>query len=412
MNVKETFLNWTKHTTPFGKEDEYLKDLLPSYLKKDSSGNYYYKIGNSDTMFTGHLDTVGGDKEIIAVEEDGIIKTDGKSVLGADDKAGVVILLYMIEKKVPGFYLFPIGEEVGCIGSGRLSKYLTDNLEDTKINLNNKKVNIKLPKNDLYKNIRKVISFDRMGYSSIITHQMDQRCCSDEFAESLSKELNKFGLKFELDDSGVYSDSAEFADIYPECTNVSVGYFNQHTNNEIQDIIFLEKLCIACSNIKWDKLPVYRNPADIEYLDNYYSGKNRGSGKIDDDRHRYIFDDEYDNKPSEHLKHREKDVKTIFFVDLEFDYISDVSFINNNIIDINISGDRLNIELNLIEKKLIENEVEYDEIFWDGLVLIIEHNKMETKIIRNDLLNHIPELKLENIKGYNSEEIIENVELE
>ena len=40
-----------------------------------------------------------------------------KTILGADDKAGMVILLYMIEKKIPGLYYFFIGEEVGCIGS-------------------------------------------------------------------------------------------------------------------------------------------------------------------------------------------------------------------------------------------------------------------------------------------------------
>ena len=67
MDVKQTFLDWTKHTVPFGKEDSYLKKLLPKYLKKDSFGNYYHIIGNGSTMFMAHLDTVGGDKKINAI---------------------------------------------------------------------------------------------------------------------------------------------------------------------------------------------------------------------------------------------------------------------------------------------------------------------------------------------------------
>jgi hypothetical protein len=43
-----------------------------------------------------------------------------------------------------------------------------------------------------------------------------------------------------------------------ECTNVSIGYFNEHTNNEYQNITFLENLCKACVNIDWENLIVAR----------------------------------------------------------------------------------------------------------------------------------------------------------
>jgi len=407
MDIKQTFLDWTTHTVPYGKEESYLKNLLPSYLKKDSSGNYYHIIGNSSTMFTAHLDTVGGDKEVKTIfeEDTGLIKTDGKSVLGADDKAGVVILLYMIEHHIPGFYLFPIGEEVGCIGSGKLTKYMIENTIDIDVKLdNNKNVKLKLPKDKIYNNIRKVISFDRMGYTSIITHQMDQRCCSDEFGKSLLSEFNKFGFNYELDDSGLYSDSAEFAEIYPECTNISVGYFAQHTDNEIQDIEFLESLCKACLKVNWENLLVVRNPNDIDYLDNYYNPwGNRGSGKKNigyENRNRYIFDDEYDDSPAGYLEDKEKDVKTLFFFDEKHKYVSDVSFIGDKMVDINLSGDRLEHEVSLIEECLNKFEINYDDLFWDGLVLVLESQKMETKMSRNELIQFIPELILDEIDGY------------
>jgi len=405
MDIKQTFLDWTTHTVPFGKEDSYLKKLLPKYLKKDPHGNYYHIIGNSSTMFMAHLDTVGGDKKINAIVDDnGMIKTDGKSILGADDKTGVVILLYMIEHNIPGFYLFPVGEEVGCIGSGKLANYMVKNSEKININIKGKDTEISIPKDDIYKNITKAISFDRMGYTSIITHQMDQRCCSDVFGKSLASEFNKYGFDFDLDDSGVYSDSAEFAPIYPECTNLSVGYFAQHTENETQDIEFLESLCDACTKVNWEGLPIDRNPVDVEYVDNYYnywggrgSGKNKSGYK---QRNQYIFDDEYDDSPAEYLKNKEKDVNVHFFFDKEFSYVSDVSFVGDKMVDINLSGERLEEEVNIIEEFLQKFTVNYDDLFWDGLVLVIEEHKMETKMTRNELIEFLPILNLEEIEGY------------
>jgi hypothetical protein len=406
MDIKQTFLNYTKHTVPYGKETEYLKDILPSYLKMDSIGNYYYVIGdNPSSLFIAHLDTVGGDKEIKVVEEkNGILKSDGTSILGADDKAGVVILLYMIEHKVPGFYLFPIGEEVGCVGTGKLTKLLLSKSKKTGVKIGNKTIKINLPNNNLYKHIRKVISFDRMGYTSIITHQLDQRCCSDTFANGLSKELNKNGFNYKIDDSGVYSDSAEFADIYPECTNISVGYFAQHTNNESQDIEFLESLCKACINVNWENLPIDRDPSDIEFLDNYYNyWGGRGSGKNHDEyenKNRYIFEDDDDELPIDYMKDKEKDVKTFFFIDKKYDHISDVSLFKDKIIGINLSSKRIEKESNIIEDILLKFGIDYDDIFWDGLILIIEHKKLETKMNRNELITYSPELSLDKIEGY------------
>jgi len=410
MDIKQTFLDWTMHTVPFEKEDQYLKKLLPKDWSKDSHGNYYYIIGNSDTLFTAHLDTVGGDKPVTHVidEEKGIIKTDGTSVLGADDKSGVVIMLYMIEKKVPGVYLFPVGEEVGCIGSGKLTKHMLENSQKETIEIETpngiEEIKIDLPKDIKYNKIRKVIAFDRMGYTSVITHQMDQRCCSDIFGNALAKEFNKNGFNFDLDDSGVYSDSAEFTEIYPECTNLSVGYFAQHTNNETQDIEFLESLCEACVKVNWEGLPIARNPQVVEYLDNYYNQwGGRGSGKKNsgyNQKNQYIFDDEYDDDPADYMKDREKDVKSQFFIDSKYDYVSDVSFIGDKMVDINLSSDRLNKESEDIVEILNEFGVDYDDIYWDGLVLIIESQKVETKMTRNDLIDFIPSLLLSNIEGY------------
>lgn len=241
-DVRSTFLSLVTETYPHGHEEEVVK-YLPNFLKRDSYGNYYHVIGDSDTSFTCHLDTASSKKSEIVlreVEKSGevYIKSDGTTILGADDKAGVTVLLYMINKGVPGVYWFFIGEERGAVGSRAVAKTY-----------------------DTYpfmKKIKKMVSFDRRNYFSVITYQMGGICCSEEFGQSLCDEMNKYDMKLTLDPTGVFTDSASFVDIIPECTNISVGYFDEHRTTEIQNLTYLEKLCKAASKCDWDKLVVKR----------------------------------------------------------------------------------------------------------------------------------------------------------
>lgn len=264
MKIRKKFLQLTKHTYPHGTEG-FLKNYLPLNYKIDDYGNFYYLIGDKPTtMFACHLDTVSSvSTKVNHIQKDNIIKTDGNTILGADDKAGMTILLYMISKKKPGLYYFFIGEEVGCVGSSSLSK-----------NWN---------KSEYSKTINKIISFDRRGEKSIITHQFFQRCCSDEFAKELSNRLNNCGeeLAMDLDDGGLLTDSAEFMDIVPECTNISVGYMNEHTFNEEQNIYFLQKMCRASVKIDWETLPIKRDYRIYEGLYGNYNSYNINDDSVD-----------------------------------------------------------------------------------------------------------------------------------
>ncbi len=248
--IKSTFLRLTSKTYPYGHEDELVESMIktglfPKNIQKDASGNYFYKIGNSRTIFASHLDTACKDQVNVTHVFDGsIIKTDKTSILGADDKAGITILLWMMKHNIPGTYYLFIGEEVGCIGSGLASK-------DT----------------ETFKNYDRIISFDRRGTSSVITYQSMSRTCSDEFANALASEINKYGtnLSYKIDDTGVYTDSAEFTGVIPECTNLSVGYYNEHTTSENQDIKHLHNLALSCLCINWEELPTKRDPLKNEF---------------------------------------------------------------------------------------------------------------------------------------------------
>lgn len=239
IKVKETFLDLVKTTIPHGYEHTVM-GLIPN-VKRDHFGNGYLQIGDEKPkmMFTSHLDTYSfGKPEPVNIRYSGdFIHTDGSTVLGADDKAGVVVMLSMIEAQIPGLYYFFIGEEIGRLGS----KYVAEDCTEF---------------DKIGSDIKSIVSFDRRGYNSVITHQSGMRTCQDDFAYKVCESLNESGLMIDLDDGGSATDSLSFHGRpgIVNCTNISVGYFNAHKGQEKQDIDFLEKLCKASTSFDWNTL--------------------------------------------------------------------------------------------------------------------------------------------------------------
>ena len=383
MNIKDKFLKLTQRTYPHGTEKE-LFPLLCKGLKEDEFGNLFIKIGNSDTMFTSHLDTATSSLTKVNHVIDGdIIRTDGTSILGADDKAGVVVMLYMIEKNVPGLYYFFLGEEVGCIGSRKVA----DKQKIQKID-----------------GINKVVSFDRRGTNSVITYQSGKRCASDKFAEALSAALNKADDSFlyKSDDTGVLTDSVQFIGIYSECTNISVGYQSEHTYGETQDIKHLEKLAVACTKINWSELPVERDPSKVEYKTYNYGF---GSYDWNNDWDYSYNSKDYDKWSS---KTRTPKPEKIWFLDKEFNYVSyvEVNPISKKYLSVDLHKERILKEKYIIYRLLISLDIKLEYIYWDGMNLEI-YDKTDRltnadkidKIDRNDLIEYLPEFDYKKIEN-------------
>lgn len=193
--------------------------------------------------------------------------------LGADCTTGVWLMIQMIESGCPGVYVVHGDEEIGCIGSGCIVDEYNRMTDEEK-------------ENHWLSHVDICMSFDRFGETSIITHQSCSRTASDEFAESLSDMFAKFyetrGYKaLEADNGGSYTDSNEYADIISECTNLSVGYYSQHTDNERQNIDYLLMLrdcLIEHANDMNDpeKLPASRDPKEVDYLYGGGWGNNYG----------------------------------------------------------------------------------------------------------------------------------------
>ena len=204
--------------------------------------------GTSRTLFVAHMDTVhrqDGRNTFVQDRGNKRLKADG-APLGADDGAGVAMLVHLLKHGVPGLYVFTVGEEVGGVGAKHFAqtqaKLLTDEID-------------------------RAIAFDRRGGTSVITHQGCGKCASTEFAEALSNKLSNANdaLLYMPDDTGVYTDTAEFVDMVAECTNISVGYDKEHSAQESLDMAHFEALADGVLKFDWDALPVVRKPGDNGY---------------------------------------------------------------------------------------------------------------------------------------------------
>ncbi len=237
---KELFLKLTEYTIPYGHEYK-LEKYLPTGYKKDSVGNYYIEVGSTETLFTTHLDTYSKEYEkVVHVINDNIIKTNGETILGGDNKLGMCILLNMIQRNIPGTYYFFLGEE----------PILSGGLWGSRNALNHN--------TEFFKKFKRAIAFDRKEKGSVVTRQKARYCCSDEFVNKLSEELSKFGVESKPDPNAYYTDTATFLDIIPECTNISAGGWKEHFKEEWVDLTYTKSVLEAACKINWENLPTER----------------------------------------------------------------------------------------------------------------------------------------------------------
>ncbi|WP_187971142.1 hypothetical protein [Aquibium microcysteis] len=224
--------------------------LMPLGFERDRGQNLVLRIGDSPSiLWSSHMDTVHIREGRQKVHFDGTMlaltrdaKKGASNCLGADCTAGVWLMTEMVKAGVEGLYVIHHAEEEGCVGSSWLAKDPA-----------------------FFAGINAAIAFDRFGYESIITHQAGGKGASDEFAKSLAGIL---GGRFGIDRRGVYTDTNEYRELVPECTNISVGYFDQHTRWEHLDVRFLIGLRDTLVAADWGRLVIARDPNEQDY-DNF-----------------------------------------------------------------------------------------------------------------------------------------------
>lgn len=238
------------HNSPAEREfmSKYL-DTIPD-VEKDNFGNRIVRVGDKPTtMWSCHVDTVhckDGKQKILYHKDCFIVErdsSDGEATepLGADDCAGVWIMLNMIYAGIDGLYIFHRGEEKGGIGSNHIVMHTPE----------------------LVKDITHAVAFDKAGDDDIITHQYGGRCCSDEFATHLAATLASPHYTLSPSPDGIFTDTANYTDLIPECTNISVGYYDEHRNIECLDVFYLTALMDSVLQADWSSMPVVRDVRDL-----------------------------------------------------------------------------------------------------------------------------------------------------
>ncbi|MCP1757760.1 M28 family peptidase [Bradyrhizobium elkanii] len=216
--------------------------LKPLGVTKDQFGNHFIKIGDDPiVLWSSHTDTVHTRDGIQEIDFDGTylkLPAESKSsCLGADCTAGIWVMTEMIKAKVPGHYVFHCAEEIGCVGSRAIAEQNPKFLDG----------------------IKAAVAFDRFGVGSVITHQ-GTRTASDAFGESMMAQLPK---RFKLDPTGLVTDTKQYREIVPECTNISVGYFDHHKPTERLDVAHLIELRNHMVQFDAGKLVIERDPTIV-----------------------------------------------------------------------------------------------------------------------------------------------------
>lgn len=316
------FRDMITYCRPHGStsEAEFINRFIATLpgIYRDAFGNYHVCTDpSSTTLWSCHTDTVHrkAGRQTIHVDFNKMTLQLSKrsrrtsNCLGADDTTGCYLLREMILANVPGYYIFHYGEESGGIGSRALAANYGAWLKDR---------------------FKCAIALDRAGTQDIITHQ-GCRTASDAFALSLALALD---MDYKPCSSGIYTDTAEYEEIIPECSNVSIGYSRAHSNMETQDLAHLDRLRTALLKIgSTNHLVIDRDPSirPVDpWFERYISSANyrrnddlrttaddqpSGVDLVTDDR-TLFDDDEYDDEDE-----YDDAAKPSIYLDRDFDKV-------------------------------------------------------------------------------------------
>jgi tripeptide aminopeptidase len=130
----KTFCDIVQIDSPSGYEEDVALDLvkrlsdLDLATQRDTYGNLIAsEEGDNPLLLSAHMDTVEPGRGIKPVVVEGIIKSDGTTILGGDCKAGVAAILEAIEsikedgaERIPIQLVFTREEETGLVGARNL----------------------------------------------------------------------------------------------------------------------------------------------------------------------------------------------------------------------------------------------------------------------------------------------------
>jgi len=213
-------------------EEEFIDRFIMSVdgARKDAFGNIIVDRGDPSILFSAHTDTVDhvDGKRDILIDANNDVMYAHKDILGADDGAGCYLMLEMIDAGVEGRYVFHRAEEHGGIGANWI-------LQNTP---------------ELLHPVKAAIAFDRMGDTDVIDHMITGTTCSNAFSSKLCSMLSPRHKQA----VGSFTDTAFYVTLIENCTNISIGYYAQHTNDEFLDLLAFDEIVEKSCKLDWKQL--------------------------------------------------------------------------------------------------------------------------------------------------------------
>lgn len=231
QKLKKELIELLKIVAPSGKEQpvvEYTLPILELLCDKvwiDTYGNLLAEkkvgIGEGATvLLSAHMDSVNNlHPKRKVVEKKGVIKAT-KGILGADDRAGIATILAVLRNIERTDFqgtlqlAFPREEEIGCVGSSKINK-------------------------DWIKKADLAIVIDRRGNKDIVVGTFGQAFCSNAVASFFTECSSVLDADWAPCEGGI-SDACSYSEIGVNSVNLSVGYMNEHTEDEfvvIKDVM-------------------------------------------------------------------------------------------------------------------------------------------------------------------------------
>jgi putative aminopeptidase FrvX len=265
----------------------YLKPILEDMMdtvEVDHYGNLLATktIGNGEgatVLLSAHMDTVRGvlaDRKVL--ENNGIF-TSSAGALGADDRAGIAIIMEVLRNidklsfegtvKVA----FSREEEIGCVGSGKID-----------------------PK--WYEDVNLAIVVDRRGNRDIVVG-CGGAFCSDEVGHFMENCSALQGMNYQAVEGGI-SDAMTFSENGVNSVNLSAGYMNEHTEREyvvFADMCDTARLILQVFGVINNHFHKFGDvPRENQWVQTYggrYGGY--GSKHNSSSYNKYYFEDRFEN---------------------------------------------------------------------------------------------------------------------
>lgn len=197
-----------------------LISALPSVLKDAgykevvATKDYVYAVGKIPICLTAHMDTVFKTpaKEVFYDREQNVIWSP--TGLGADDRAGIFIILQILKSHFRPHICFCADEEIGSLGAMAIAA-----------------------RECPFKNLKYVIELDRRGTNDCVYYDCDN--------PDFNKYIESYGF---IEALGSFSDICELC---PEWrvsgVNLSVGYRDEHSTSEL---LFVQPMLNTLTQVK------------------------------------------------------------------------------------------------------------------------------------------------------------------